>query len=226
MDQDAFDEVLSSTSFKHKGMFFETQYTTPEAIDALEHMEIRDDDVFIVTSPKSGTVWTQQILTLIFNEGHRNRTEQIDNLKRAPWIENNYFNTDFNSRPSPRLFSSHLPYYLMPKDLRIKKGKDLRSAVLKICKFVEINLDNKAIDIVVERATFKNMKDDPLANYTFLPNNFIDINKGTFLRKGIVGDCKNIMTVAQNEMFDKVYKEKMGDLPIEFLWEINEETAS
>ncbi|XP_073432057.1 amine sulfotransferase-like isoform X2 [Dendrobates tinctorius] len=300
MDQDALHEALNAISFKHKGMYFETNITSREVIDDIEHMEIRDGDVFLVTYPKSGTIWTQQILSLIFNEGHRNGTDQIENLERVPWIEYKHQSIDFNSRPSPRLFSSHLPYYLMPKDLRFRMGKiiyvsrnpkdvlvsyyhflqmksqikcainwetfidlfisgkvmcsswfdhvrgwyqhkedfdilfltyeemikDLRSAVLKICKFVDIKLDDKAIDNVVEKATFKNMKHDPLANYTFISNEFLDKNKGSFLRKGIVGDWKTIMTVAQSEMFDEVYKEKMGDLPIKIMWEINEETAS
>ncbi|XP_073532002.1 amine sulfotransferase-like [Phyllobates terribilis] len=300
MNQNALDEALNAVYFKHKGIYFVANLTSREVIDEIEHMEIRDGDVFIVTYPKSGTIWTQQILSLIFNEGHRNTTEQIENIERVPWIEYNFYNSDFNSRPSPRLFTSHLPYYLMPKDLRFKMGKiiyvsrnpkdvlvslyhfykmnpylkctipweifinlfisgkvlssswfdhlrgwyqhkedfdilfltyeemikDLRSAVLKICNFVGLKLDDQAIDIVVEKATFKNMKHDPLANYTFLSNEVLDKSKGTFLRKGIVGDWKNTMTVAQSEMFDKIYKEKMGDLPIKFMWEINEETAS
>ncbi|XP_077145628.1 amine sulfotransferase-like [Ranitomeya variabilis] len=300
MDRDALEEVLNTMYFKHKGIYFVSSLTSPKVIDDIEHMEIRDGDVFLITFPKSGTVWTQQILSLIFNEGHRNRTEQIQTIDRVPWLEYNLNNADYNSRPSPRLFTTHLPYYLMPKDLKLKMGKiiyvsrnpkdvltsyyhvykmnpslesaidweifidlfisgkvasgswfdhvsdwyqrkedfdilfltyedmikDLRSAVLKICKYVGINLDDEAIDIVVEKASFKNMIQDPLANYTFLSNELLDKNKGSFLRKGIVGDWKTIMTVAQSEMFDKVYKEKMGDLPIMNMWEINEETAS
>ncbi|XP_075124209.1 amine sulfotransferase-like [Leptodactylus fuscus] len=293
-------EVLNGVFIKHKGIYLDSDYTSPEIVDAIEHMETREGDVFLVTYPKSGTIWTQQIISLICNEGHRNGTENINNMTRMPWLEYNIDNVDFSSRPSPRFFSTHLPYYLMPRDLKYRKGKiiyvcrnpkdamlsfyhfyklkpnikdtinwetflegflsgkifggswfghvrgwythkedfnilfvtyeemkkDLRSAVLKICKFLDVNLDEKAVDTVVEKATFKNMKDDPLANYKFVPNSLLDQRKGNFLRKGIVGDWKNVMTVAQSEIFDKVYKEKMGDLPIKMLWDLNEETAS
>ncbi|XP_056419724.1 amine sulfotransferase-like [Hyla sarda] len=300
MDRDAVEEALNTAFFKYKGVYFENDYTSPEIIDDIEHMEIREDDVFLVTYPKSGTIWTQQILSLIFHEGHRNGTEQIENIDRVPWIEYKYKDFDIKSRPSPRLFSTHLPYYLMPRDLRFRTGKvlyvcrnpkdvlvsfyhfirmlpylkcsidwetflelfisgrvtggswfdhvrgwythkedfnilivtyeemkkDLRFAVKKICKFVGVNLDEKEIDTVVERATFKNMKCDPCANYESIPIEYLDKTKGNFLRKGTVGDWKNIMTVAQSEMVDKVFKEKMGNLPINFLSDIDEEPAS
>ncbi|XP_044148062.1 amine sulfotransferase-like isoform X2 [Bufo gargarizans] len=299
METDAL-EALNALWFEHKGIYFDTSLTSPEIIDSIKHMEIRDSDVFLVTYPKSGTVWTQQILSLIFNEGHRNGTESINNWTRMPWIEANLHNVDFKSRPSPRTLTTHLPYYLMPRELRNRMGKiiyvcrnpkdvlvsyyhffkmnprlkyeinwetffnlfisgrvfigswfdhvkgwythkedfnilfltyeemkkDLQSVVLKISKFVDINLDEKAIDTVVQRSTFKNMKDDPLSNYKFVSKDLLDQSKGDFLRKGIAGDWKNIMTVAQSEMFDKLFKEKMGDLPITFLWDLDEETAS
>ncbi|KAM8953008.1 amine sulfotransferase-like [Pelodytes ibericus] len=275
--------------FKYKGVYFNKELITTEYIDALEHFEIRDSDVFLTTYPKSGTIWTQQILSLIFNEGHLNGTEQITNMERAPWLEYNIYNIDYDNRPSPRLFTTHLPYYLMPKDLRNRKSKiiyvsrnpkdvlvsyyhfykllgkiqkpsweeffyrftaekvlggswfdhvrgwyankddfnflfmtyeemkkDLRASVLKICNFVEKQLDDEAVDTIVEKATFKNMKHDPLANYTFITHDLLDQRKGDFIRKGTIGDWKNMMTVAQNEKFNQIYKEKMKDFPIKF----------
>lgn len=71
----------------------------------------------------TGTIWTQQILSLIYFEGHRNRTEDLATLDRVPFLEYNIRKTDFLKRPSPRLFSSHLPYYLVPKGLKRKKAK-------------------------------------------------------------------------------------------------------
>ncbi|OCT80324.1 amine sulfotransferase [Xenopus laevis] len=283
--------------FKYRGVYFQTEYTSPQKIDSIQDFKVKDSDVFLVTFPKTGTIWTQQILSLIFNEGHRNGTETVATNYRVPWIEYNIKNVDYDNRPSPRLFSSHLPYYLVPKDLRNRKGKiiyvarnpkdtavsfyhflkvlvkikevnewesfldhylsgkviggswfdhvkgwythqedfnilfltyeemkkDLRSAVLKISKFVEKELEEREVDTIVEKATFQNMKKDPLANYTHVSTDHLDMGKGSFLRKGTVGDWKNLMTVAQNEKFDTFYHEQMRGIPINFTWDINEE---
>ncbi|XP_075057021.1 amine sulfotransferase-like [Mixophyes fleayi] len=298
MDQKLVDEMCNSMLFKHKGMYFQKLLTTPEIIDSVEQMEIRDSDVFLVTFPKSGTVWTLQILCQIYKESHGDVAKDVNDMNMVSWVEYNQNKIDVDSCPSPRLFSSHLPYYLVPKDLRNRKGKviyvfrnpkdnlvsfyhfrklivslqhlalswesffdlymsgkvyaglwfdhvrgwythkedlnclffsyeemikDLRSAVLKICQFVDIKLDDQAVNRIVDKATFNNMKQDPLANYKFLPNDIIDQSKGEFLRKGTIGDWKNKMTVAQNEKIDEMLKEKLRDLPIKFVWDINEE---
>ncbi|XP_061479660.1 amine sulfotransferase-like isoform X2 [Rhineura floridana] len=109
--------------FKYKGFSFQPDLVTVEVLDSLEDFEIRDSDVFLVTYPKSGTIWTQNILSLICHEGHRDGTENIDLLDRVPWVEYNIRNMDYISRVSPRLFASHLPYYLVPKGLRNGRTK-------------------------------------------------------------------------------------------------------
>ncbi|XP_007663326.2 amine sulfotransferase-like [Ornithorhynchus anatinus] len=95
----------------------------PEFIESMEDFKIKASGIFIVTYPKSGTVWTQQVVNLILYDKHRDGTENMENANRAPWFEYNTRNIDFNLRPSPRIFSTHLPYYLVPKGLQSQKAK-------------------------------------------------------------------------------------------------------
>uniref|UniRef100_A0A8C0GJD9 Sulfotransferase n=1 Tax=Chelonoidis abingdonii TaxID=106734 RepID=A0A8C0GJD9_CHEAB len=270
--------------YKHKGFYLLPDLTNPEYIDSLEHFVVRDSDVFVVTFPKSGTVWMQNILSLIYYEGLRDGTAKTETIDRVPWLEYNFNKMNYESRPSPRLFSSHLPLFFIlqviyvarnPKDVAVSyfhfskhasifekvpdfnilmerflsgkvlasswfdhvKGwythradynilfltyeemkKDLRSAVLKVCDFLGKQLTEKELDVVVEKAVFDNMKSDPRSNYE---DKTCILEKD--IRNGTVGDWKNIMTVAQNEKFNKVFNENMKDLPFKFIWDLNEE---
>ncbi|XP_031730238.1 amine sulfotransferase-like [Anarrhichthys ocellatus] len=95
-----------------------------------------------------------------------------------------------------------------------------RGEVVKLCAFLGRDLTDEAIDHVVEMSTFKSMKTNPKANYKDL----VETNhyKTETMRKGIAGDWKNVFTVAQNEHFVNVFKEKMNNLPLTCLWEIKE----
>lgn len=63
--------------------------------------------------------------------------------------------------------------------------QDLKSAIQKICHFLEKDLDEVTIDKIVKKATFKNMKKDPQANYEFLADDLVNKQNGGFLRKGL-----------------------------------------
>ena len=86
-----------------------------------EKVIIRPDDVFVVTYPKCGTTWMQQIVKLIANNGVENG---IDHDAAIPWIEQMYLE-EIESMSSRRFFKSHLPYKLMAGggDPEKSKGK-------------------------------------------------------------------------------------------------------
>ncbi|XP_051880724.1 amine sulfotransferase-like [Pristis pectinata] len=94
--------------------------------------------------------------------------------------------------------------------------KDLKGSIQKICDFLGKKLDEDKLDLMVEECSFKAMRKNPKANYEHVEGKH---PKGSFLRKGIVGDWKNLFTVAQSEMFDRIYQERMKDFPFKFIWD-------
>ncbi|KAG7268701.1 hypothetical protein CRUP_021384, partial [Coryphaenoides rupestris] len=183
----------------------------PAEVDAICNYEIRDSDVFVVTYPKSGTIWMQQILRLIEAKGDVNSEEL--NFDQVPWIELIGKGKEFEAAQSPRMRVTHLPYHLMPRTLSQKRGKDLLTAVRRICSFLGKELTDTQLADVVTHSTFKNMRLIPQANYEMVSDDLLNHHNGTFMRKGTIGDWKNHFTVAQNEVFDQVFQKEMKNFP-------------
>jgi hypothetical protein len=86
-------------------------------IDLIEKEFVaKDGDVFIVTYPRSGTTWTEQIVHLLVNNGQQGEQRLTD---AVPWLETlphrpNGMIKFLETMPPRRLFTSHLPYPLMP----------------------------------------------------------------------------------------------------------------
>uniref|UniRef100_A0A8P4KLL9 Sulfotransferase n=1 Tax=Dicentrarchus labrax TaxID=13489 RepID=A0A8P4KLL9_DICLA len=115
-------EQITNHLVRYKNYNFGIGLTTAEHIDSLQSFEIRDDDIFLVTYPKSGTIWTQQIIISIC-ELHGGLNEYPNNLEQMPWLEYTEGRGDYSLRPSPRLFASHLTPALLPLGLKDKKAK-------------------------------------------------------------------------------------------------------
>ncbi|KAL6467440.1 hypothetical protein MHYP_G00231170 [Metynnis hypsauchen] len=280
----------------HRGFHLISDVHSPEEVDRIQNWEIQDSDVFVVTYPKSGTVWLQQILTLIEARGDAEATKDQLNSDRIPWIEVSGNEEKFISATPPRIRVTHLQHRFVPISLRQGTGKviyvarnpkdvlvsyyhfhkyacmletpkdfndfyekfmegrvygncwfehiktwyshrdemnflyiayedmikDLRSEVERICVFLGKNLSENELEDVVKHSTFKNMLNNDQANYRQISSSLLDQQNGSFLRKGTVGDWKNLFTVAQSEQFDQVFQEKMKDVPLSFVWDIRD----
>lgn len=116
--------------------------------DRLHNFQIRADDVWVVTFPKAGTTWIQNIVwqlknNLDFSANYLNPVERFlertvsydltaDEDIRTFHDENEYnelhnnldqYLEEYEKQDSPRLFKSHLPAHLLPKDIWTVKPK-------------------------------------------------------------------------------------------------------
>ncbi|KAG7235200.1 hypothetical protein INR49_003111, partial [Caranx melampygus] len=84
----------------------------------------QDTDILIVSYPKSGTTWLQEIVTLVSSRGDPQMTQTVPNWTRAPWLEQYYFAGVLEASPNkPRIITTHLPYHLLGPALQGSKAK-------------------------------------------------------------------------------------------------------
>lgn len=56
-------------------------------LEKIHDMKVRDDDVWIVTLPKCGTTWMQEMVWLILNNFDFTKAKSIDLEERSPFLE-------------------------------------------------------------------------------------------------------------------------------------------
>lgn len=278
---------------RYKGIIIAPFQSVEWISEMKSKVSVRPDDIWIVTYPKSGTTWAQQIVRLL-KEGGKCDGTKINYA--APWVEafntipdaNYDYHVDIDALASPRAFKSHMPYDIMPcglpkdtpgryiyvarnpKDvaaslyfqyLGIKyfetytwdkifdmfmegnvffgnyfdhvlgwwahrddtnvlfmkyedMKRDLFGNVKKIAEFIQCDVSQDVLEKVVDKTTFKNMKDDPSA--TSLTHDSRDLDAPSFYRKGVIGDWKNFFTEQQSKLFDKIYEERMKGTGLDF----------
>jgi hypothetical protein len=140
-------------------------FMTQTVIDSiLAHFVVRDYDLFIVTYPRSGTTWMQQIVHLLANNGVQGNDHlevHIPYLERAAAFKGI---SSLEQKEGRRYFKTHLPFTF---------GLHTR------------NLRTKFIYVA------RNPKDCALSLYYFMSNNYRIAYKGSweeFLHLFIAGD--------------------------------------
>ncbi|XP_072523144.1 sulfotransferase 2B1-like [Salminus brasiliensis] len=277
----------------YRGVYVPKHLHPPESLKYYEDFTFRPDDVLIVTYPKSGTTWLQEVVPLVLSGGDVASVRTVPNWDRVPWLEEHRaIVLNLEQRPSPRTFATHFHRDMMnesyskvkpkviyvmrnPKDVftssfhyygmasylvnpgtadefleKFLNGKimfgswfdhvkgwlnvknedhifyisyeemiqDLKGSVSRIGQFLGKSLSPEVVEKIADNCVFKNMKQNPMSNFSLVPAEFMDQKKSEFLRKGVAGDWKNLFTEAQTERFEAVYKDKMKDVTFKFAW--------
>lgn len=277
------------------GISFPGHLHTQDSLQLALKFPFKDTDILVVSYPKSGTTWLQEIVTLISSRGDPHLSQTVPNWTRAPWLEHYYFASILEaSSITPRVITTHLPYHLLgpalqgskakviyvsrnPKDVvvsfyhfhkmanffpeagsfpeflnRFLEGTlpygswfdhvigwtsqtatinnllyityeemslDLHGAIKRVSSFLQCPLVEDELNNCVKHSSFSSMKENKMINYTLVPEEIMDHSKGSFMRTGKIGDWKNMFTEEQNQYFKRVFKSKMQDCTLEFVWE-------
>lgn len=102
--------------------------------------------------------------------------------------------------------------YLFYEDLK----ENPRREVERIMKYLDLSVSDEVISKIVELTSFKNMKENPMANYSCVPSSVFDQSISPFMRKGEVGDWTNHFTPEQVKVFDEDYEKQMKEVNIPF----------
>ncbi|NP_991183.1 sulfotransferase family 1, cytosolic sulfotransferase 4 [Danio rerio] len=104
--------------------------------------------------------------------------------------------------------------YMFFEDLSEDTGREVN----RLCSFLGLSTSVQEKEKITKGVQFDAMKQNTLINHVTIP--FLDCKISPFMRKGKVGDWKSHFTVAQNERFDEVYKQKMKNSGVTFRTEI------
>lgn len=108
----------------YKGVYLPALVHTPESLKYYEDFKFRSDDILIVTYPKSGTTWMQEVLPLVVSGGDPASVESLPNWDRVPWLEETRALTlSLEDHPSPRLMTTHFTPSMMPTSFHQAKPK-------------------------------------------------------------------------------------------------------
>ncbi|XP_070558630.1 sulfotransferase 1C3-like [Ptychodera flava] len=117
--------------YRYKGIPFLDKVFPKYCLEAMETFEVREDDVFVVTYPRSGTVMMQQIVSLIVDHEDATAPTEVQLRDRIPFLERHHPGKEkpefeiLQTLPSPRLIKTHLSRQLAPPQMFEKKAKVL-----------------------------------------------------------------------------------------------------
>lgn len=100
--------------------------------------------------------------------------------------------------------------YILYEDMK----EDPVREVTHIAQFLKRQLSKSTIEHIVQMTAFSAMRENPMANYSTIPDSIFDRTASEFMRKGEVGDWKNHFSAEEDAVFEEHYHKIMSDCPI------------
>ena len=149
-----------------------------QKLKIIKNFELREDDIWIVTYPKSGTTWTQELVWTLVNDVDIGKIK-MPLFLRSPWIdclppfmnENGDIvdSVDYISNMKERrIIKTHLPMEFLPEN------------ILEKCKVVYVA--RKPKDVAV--SAYHHVKNIPLCGYIGGFGEFMDFFMGSLVHYG------------------------------------------
>ncbi|KAF5205294.1 Sulfotransferase [Thalictrum thalictroides] len=132
------EEGWSKPIYKYKRYWYPGNYL-PSVISFQQQFQAEDTDIFVVTIPKSGTVWLKALTYAIVNRARYTPSSNSHPLlttnahSLVPFMEAQLYlhnkNPDLSKLESPRLFGTHIPYSSLPESI-----KDSKCRIVYLCR--------------------------------------------------------------------------------------------
>ncbi|WRX28408.1 Sulfotransferase domain - like 10 [Theobroma cacao] len=211
-----------SDLYNWEGFWFASSRLSP-VMAARSNFQASDDDVFLISSTKTGTTGLKAIIPTIMNPKGRTDDDIDDPLLKhhpndlMPSLEMQLFmenpNPDFTSMPSPRL-SLRRPVKILVlryEDLK----KDPKVQVKKPASFLGRPFaKEEEVDKVLWRCSLERLKNLEVNQNGVDP--WLGINYKFHFRRGIVGDWENNITEEMKEKLDQVTRMKFEGSGLDF----------